>query len=67
MARLSVENYDDLVMIMPEFHSMVEKCVQGYNDESKRHIFGMLKKIEFLKEDVPDVILNKLIYTTPSI
>ncbi len=67
MAKLSVENYDDLIKKMPEFYSMVEKCVQGYNDESKRHIFGMLKKIEFLNKGVPDVILNKLVYTTPSI
>ena len=34
---------------MPEFKSTLEKCVQGYNDESKRHIFNMLKKIDFLK------------------
>ena len=67
LARLSAENYEDLVQKMPEFHSMVEKCVQGYNDDSKKHILQMLKKIEFLREGVPDVILNKLIYTTPSI
>jgi CRP-like cAMP-binding protein len=67
LAKLSVENYKDLVKKMPEFQSMVEKCVQGYNDESKKHMYAMLKKIEFLKEGVPDVILNKLVYTTPAV
>lgn len=65
LAKLSVENYLELVKKMPEFQSMVEKCVQGYNDESKKHILTMLRNIEFLKEGVPDVILNKLVYTTP--
>ena len=42
---------------------MIEKCVQTYNDDGKRHILSMLKKIDFLKEGIPSVILNKLVYT----
>jgi len=46
---------------------MIEKCVQNYNDESKRHIYTMLKKIDFLREGIDPLILNELIYTTPCI
>jgi len=42
---------------------MIENCVQTYNDDGKRHILSMLKKIDFLKEGIPSVILNKLVYT----
>lgn len=44
---------------------MVEKCVQTYNDERKKTIMTMLKKIEFLREGIPPLILNQLIYTVP--
>jgi hypothetical protein len=50
---------------MPEFKSTLEKYVQGYNDDSKRHILSMLKKIDYLKEGISTVILNNLVYTTP--
>lgn len=49
LAKLSYENYLDLAQKMPEFKSILEKYVQGYNDESKRHILSMLKKIDYLK------------------
>jgi hypothetical protein len=42
---------------------MLEKCVQTYNDDGKRHILSMLNKIDFLKEGISPVILNKLVYT----
>lgn len=42
---------------------MVERCVQTYNDDGKRHIVSMLKKIDFLKQGISPVILNKLVYT----
>jgi CRP-like cAMP-binding protein len=44
---------------------MVEKCVQTYNDDSKKHILTMLRKIEFLKTGISPLILNQLVYTTP--
>jgi CRP-like cAMP-binding protein len=66
LAKLSYDNYVDLAQKMPEFKSILEKYVQGYNDESKRHILSMLKKIDYLKQGISPVILNNLIYTTPS-
>ena len=63
IGKLSYSKYQSLVQKLPDFKSMIEKCVQTYNDDGKRHILTMLKKIDFLKEGIPPVILNKLVYT----
>lgn len=61
---MSKESYLDLIQVLPEFYTMMEKCVQTYNDESKRHILTMLRKIDFLKTGISPLILNQLVYTT---
>lgn len=50
---------------MPEFKIILEKCVQTYNDDNKKHFLKMLSKIEFLNTGISPLILNQLIYTTP--
>jgi len=63
IGKLSYTKYQSLIQKLPDFKSMIENCVQTYNDDGKRHILSMLKKIDFLKEGIPPVILNKLVYT----
>ena len=66
LAMLTRENYKEVVKLIPEFHNMIEKCIQTYNDDHKKHILTMLRRIEFLREGISPLILNQLVYTIHS-
>lgn len=66
MAKLSKESYNKLTLTMPDFNMMVENYLLTYNDDSKKHITSMMKKIEYFRDGITPSILNHLVYTTPT-
>lgn len=38
MAKMTQEGYEALISQIPDFQIMLEKCVQTYNDDGKKHI-----------------------------